>query len=72
VFRPRRRKEHGVACPRPGGEPLHKMAALSVASRLLPGMTQRDVFAHRLYSVAGIQRPVELPHVETVPGAACC
>jgi len=43
VFRPRRRKEHGVACPRAGGEPLYKMAALSVASRRLPGMTQRDV-----------------------------
>jgi len=29
--------------PTPGGEPLFKMAALSVASRRLPGMTQRKV-----------------------------
>jgi len=36
-------KERGVACPRPGGEPLYKMAALSVASRRLPGITQRKV-----------------------------
>jgi hypothetical protein len=35
--------EHGIACPRPGGEPLYKMAALSVATRRLPGMTQRSV-----------------------------
>jgi hypothetical protein len=27
----------------PGGEPLYKMAALSVGSRRLPGMTQRNV-----------------------------
>ena len=39
----RRPREHGVACPSPGGEPLYKMAALSVASRRLPGMTQRTV-----------------------------
>jgi hypothetical protein len=41
--RNRRRKEPGVACPRPGGEPLYKMAALWVGSRRLPGMTQRNV-----------------------------
>jgi hypothetical protein len=29
--------------PRPGGEPLRSMAALWVASRRLPGMTQRNV-----------------------------
>jgi hypothetical protein len=41
--RPRPPKEHRVACPKPGGEPLYKMAALSVVSRRLPGMTQRKV-----------------------------
>ena len=34
-------KEPGVACPRPGGEPLYKMAALSVSSRRLPGTSRR-------------------------------
>jgi hypothetical protein len=33
----------GVVCPRPGGEPLYKLAALSVNSRRLPGVTQRNV-----------------------------
>jgi hypothetical protein len=28
---------------RPGREPLYKMAALSVSSRRLPGITQRNV-----------------------------
>jgi hypothetical protein len=28
---------------RPGGEPLYKVAALSVSSRRLPGMTQRKI-----------------------------
>ncbi len=36
-------REHGVACPGPGGEPLYKMAALSVASRRLPRTSQRNV-----------------------------
>ena len=36
-------KEHSVACPRPGGEPLYSMAALWVSSRRLPGTSQRDV-----------------------------
>jgi hypothetical protein len=36
-------KERGVAYPRPGGEPLYKMTALSVASRRLPGTSQRNV-----------------------------
>ena len=35
--------EPGVAYPRPGGEPLYKMAAVSVGSRRLPGMTQPNV-----------------------------
>jgi hypothetical protein len=41
------------------------MAALSVSSKRFPGMT------HRAYSVRQIQRPIELPHLETFPGAAC-
>jgi hypothetical protein len=27
---------------------------------------------HRAYSVAEIQRAIELLHLETFPGAACC
>jgi hypothetical protein len=38
-----RPEEQGVVCPGPGGEPLYRMAGLSVASRRLPGTTQRKV-----------------------------
>jgi hypothetical protein len=34
-------------------------------------MTQTQCFAQRLYSVRRLQRPIELPHLETFPGAAC-
>ena len=53
------------------GRPLYKMAALSVASRRLPGMTQRNVCPSRLFRAADANRPIELPHLETFPGAAC-
>ena len=29
------------------------------------------MFAHRVYSVRQLRRPIELPHLETFPGAAC-
>jgi hypothetical protein len=45
---------------------LYRLAA--GGSRELPNA----MFAHRAYSVRWIQRPIELPHVETFPGAACC
>jgi hypothetical protein len=48
------------------------MAALSVASRRLPGMTQRKVLPIASIVFVRIQQPIELPHVETFPGAACC
>ena len=48
------------------------MAALSVASRRLPGTTQRDVCPSRLFGAAGIRRAIELPDLGTFPGAACC
>src|SRR5271156_608662 len=54
------------------GRPLYKMATLSVASGRLPGMTERKVLPIASTSVVGIQRPIELPHFETFPGAACC
>jgi hypothetical protein len=34
-------------------------------------MTQRKVLHHRVYSVRRLQPPIELPHLETFPGAAC-
>ena len=37
-----------------------------------PGNDSAQGFAHRVCFVEGIQRPIELPHVETFPGAACC
>jgi hypothetical protein len=46
------------------------MAALSANSRRLPGLTQRNVLPKRVYSVRRLQRPIELPHLETFPGAA--
>jgi len=48
------------------------MAALSVASRRLPGTTQRDVCPSRLFRAAGIRRAIELAGLGTFPGAACC
>jgi hypothetical protein len=53
------------------GKPLYKMAALPVASRRLPGMTQRSVCPSRLFRGGGYNRPIDLPNLETFPGAAC-
>jgi Transposase len=47
------------------------MAALSVASRRLPEMAQRNVLPLLLFCT-GIQQSIELPNFETFPGAACC
>src|ERR1700678_1682624 len=47
------------------------MAALSVTSRRLPGMTQRNVLPIASVPGGGYNRPIELPHLETFPGAAC-
>jgi hypothetical protein len=47
------------------------MAALSVSSRRLPGMTQRNVLPIASIPCGGYNRPIELPHLETFPGAAC-
>jgi hypothetical protein len=47
------------------------MAGLSVASRRLPGISQRNILP--IASIpGGMQRPIELPHLETFPGAARC
>ena len=48
------------------------MAALWVSSRRLPGITQRKVLAIASIPCGGFNRPIELPHLETFPGAACC
>jgi hypothetical protein len=46
------------------------MAALSVSSRRLPGMTQGNVLP--IASIrAAATTAIELPHLETFPGAAC-
>ena len=45
-------------------------AALSVSSRRLPGMTQRKVLPIAPIPVGGYKRPIELPQLETFPGAA--
>ena len=37
-----------------------------------PGNDPAHCFARRVNSVQGIRRPIELPHLETFPGAACC
>jgi len=37
-----------------------------------PGNDSAQGFAHRVCFVEGVQRRIELPHVETFPGAACC
>jgi hypothetical protein len=55
----------------PSGRPLYKMAALSVSSRRLPGMTQRNVLPMASIPYGGYNRPIERPHLETFPGAAC-
>jgi hypothetical protein len=47
------------------------MAALSVSSRRLPGITQRYVLPIASIPCGGYNRPIELPHLETFPGAAC-
>jgi len=36
-----------------------------------PGNDPTQCFAHRVYSVRRLQRPVELQHLETFPEAAC-
>jgi hypothetical protein len=65
-------KEHGlIVSSRPGGEPLYKMAALWVASRRLPGMTQRKVLPIASIPGGGYNRPIELPNLEMFRGAAC-
>jgi hypothetical protein len=71
ALRSRASKEPGVACPRPGGEPLCSLAALWVGSRRLPGTTQRSVLPIASIPCGGYNRPIELPHLETFPGAAC-
>jgi hypothetical protein len=73
---------------RPGGEPDFApssetpggyvwQAALKHGSSMgcwqaAPGNVSAQCFAHRVYFLAGIQRPIELPHLETFPGAAYC
>jgi hypothetical protein len=47
------------------------MAALWVSSRRLPGTTQRDFLPIASVPWGGYNRPIELPHLETFPGAAC-
>jgi hypothetical protein len=47
------------------------MAALSVASRRLPGMTQRNVLPIASIPCGGYNQPIELPYLETFPGGAC-
>jgi hypothetical protein len=47
------------------------MAALSVSSRRLPGITQRNVLPIASIRCGVYNRPIELPHLETFPGAAC-
>ena len=64
----------GQAAPRPGGDPLRKMAVLSHGSRRLPGITQR---------VCSNPTPGPVPTktdedqrrwriLGPLPGAACC
>ena len=45
---------------------------LETSKQAAPGNYPARCFAHRVYSVVGIERPIELPHIETFPGAACC
>jgi hypothetical protein len=47
------------------------MASLWVSSRRLPGITQRNVLPIASVLGGGSNRPIELPHLETLPGAAC-
>jgi hypothetical protein len=47
------------------------MVALSVSSRRLPGITQSNVLPIASVRCGGYNRPIELPHLETFPGAAC-
>ena len=47
------------------------MAALWVGSRRLPGITQRNVLPIASIPCGGYNRPIELPQLETFPGAAC-
>ena len=47
------------------------MAALWVSSRRLPGITQRNVLPISSVPWGGYNRTIELPHLETFPGAAC-
>ena len=58
--------------PRAGGEPLCKMAALSVASRRLPGIAQRNVLPIASILCGMGVEAIELPRLEPCPGAACC
>jgi hypothetical protein len=51
--------------------PAWRGAALSVSSRRLPGMTQRNVLPIASIPGGGYNRSIELPHLETLPGAAC-
>ena len=74
VARSRPRKELGVACPRPGGELSRGrgIAGSSMGSwQAAPGNVSARCFADPVYAGTGIQQPIELPHVETFPGAAC-
>jgi hypothetical protein len=48
------------------------MAALSISSGRLPGITQRNVLPITSIPCGGYNRPIELPHLETFSGAACC
>ena len=48
------------------------MAALSVASRRLPGTTQRNVLPIASILCGMDVEPIELPRLDTCPGVACC
>jgi hypothetical protein len=59
---------------RPGGYVWQ--AALQYGSSIgwyqaAPGNDPTPCFAHRVYTGGGYNRPIELPHLETFPGAAC-
>jgi hypothetical protein len=47
------------------------MAALPVGKQAAPGNDPTRCFAHRVYSVRRILWLIELPRLETFPGAAC-
>jgi hypothetical protein len=65
-------KEHGlIVSPR-----AWRGAALQDGSSIgwyqaAPGNDPTPCFAHRVYTGGGYNRPIELPHLETFPGAAC-